>query len=233
MSTYAALPTGRGKPAGRARVRGDACTLTHLVAVVSRDDVVLQRPEDVRFLVPVFHTTSACPGAVTAYVLRRIAYRAGAYAPGIQEHIFHELNTSREGGSIEKVQRWFGGRVSMLHQLGYRLQSRRVATPTASLLEWVRAGQGYRGAMLPTSFRRLHPTPGAAGKDVTADEINHAVGITIDRLDTKGDEELVMIDPWPGVTGGGLDRDTISPHIEIAHRDRGSHALIYFWVGWS
>jgi len=236
VSTYETAPEvagTQGKPAGCARVRGDACTLTHLVAVVSRDDVVLQQPEDVRFLVPVFHTTSACPGAVTAYVLRRIAYRAGAYAPGIQEHIFHELNTSREGGSIEKVQRWFSGRVSMLHQLGYRLQSRRVATPTASLLEWVRAGQGYRGAMLPTSFRRLHPAPGAAGKDVTADEINHAVGITIDRLDTKGDEGLVMIDPWPGLTGGGLDRDTISPHIEIAHRDRGSHALIYFWVGWS
>jgi hypothetical protein len=200
---------------------------------VSRDDVVLQKPEDVRFLVPVFHTTSACPGAVTAYVLRRIAYRAGAYAPGIQEHIFHELNTSREGGSIEKVQRWFGGRVSMLHQLGYRLQSRRVATPTAALLEWVRAGKGYRGAMLPTEFRRLHPTPGAAGKDVPPTEINHAVGITIDRLEPTTEEELVMIDPWPGVTGGAKDRDKVSPTIEIAHRDRGSHALIYYWVGWS
>ena len=63
---------------------------------MSRDDVVLQQPEDVRFLVPVFHTSNACPGAVTAYLLRRIAYRAGAYAPGIQEHLFHELNTSRE-----------------------------------------------------------------------------------------------------------------------------------------
>ncbi|MBA2541254.1 MAG: hypothetical protein H0V17_16550 [Deltaproteobacteria bacterium] len=207
--------------------------MTHLVELVSRDDVVLQRPEDVRFLVPVFHTTSACPGAVTAYVLRRIAYRAGAYAPGIQEQIFHELNTSREGGSIEKVQRWFGGRVSMLHQLGYRLQSRRVATPTAALLEWVRAGQGYRGAMLPTSFRRLHPSPGAAGKDVPDEFVNHAVGITIDRLDASTEESLVMIDPWPGVTGGAKDRDQVSPTIEIAHRDRGSHALVYFWVGWS
>ncbi len=203
---------------------------------VSREahsDVTAMTPEDVRFLVPVFHTTTACPGAVTAYVLRRIAYRAGAYAPGIQEHVFHELNTSREGGSIEKVQRWFANHVSMLHQLGYRLQSRRVATPTKALLEWVRAGKGYRGAMLPTSFKRLHPTPGAAGKDVPDDAVNHAVGITIDRLDPTTDEGLVMIDPWPGVTGNAKDRDKVPVTIDIAHRDRGSHALVYYWVGWS
>ncbi|MBA3500659.1 MAG: hypothetical protein H0T65_09815, partial [Deltaproteobacteria bacterium] len=90
--------------------------------VVSREEVVLQRPEDNRFLVPVFHTPNACPGAAPAYLLRRIAYRAGAYAPGIQEFMFHELNTSREGGTLEKVQRWFSTRVSSLHELGYRLQ---------------------------------------------------------------------------------------------------------------
>ena len=200
---------------------------------MSRDDVVLQKPEDVRFLVPVFHTPTACPGAATAYLLRRIAYRAGAYAPGIQEHIFHELNTSREGGTIEKVQRWFTGRVSMLHELGYRLQCRRVATPTAAILDWVRAGRGYRGAMLPTSYKKLHPTPGAAGKDVVEDMVAHAVGITIDRLDSRGDEDLVMIDPWPGVKGGAKDRDTVSPAIEAAHKDKQFHALVYFWVGWS
>ena len=49
---------------------------------MSRDDVVLQGPEDIRFLVPIFHTANACCGAATAYLLRRIAYRAGAYAPG-------------------------------------------------------------------------------------------------------------------------------------------------------
>ncbi len=200
---------------------------------MSRDDVVLERPEDGRLIVPVFHTPTACPGAATAYLLRRIAYRAGAYAPGIQEHIFHELNTSREGGSIERVQRWFTGRVAMLHQLGYRLQSRRVATPTAALLDWVRAGRGYRGAMLPTNYKKLHPTPGAAGKDVVEDMVAHAVGITIDRLDNKGDEELVMIDPWPGVKGGAKDRDKVPAEIEAAHKDKQFHALVYFWVGWS
>jgi len=200
---------------------------------VSRDDVVLQRPEDVRFLVPVFHTPTACAGAATAYVLRRIAYRAGAYAPGIQEQIFHELHTSSEGGSIEKVQRWFAVRVASLHELGYRLQCRRVATPTAAILDWVRSGRGYRGAMLPTNYKRLNPAPGSAGKDVADDSVPHAVGVTIDRLESTADEDLVMIDPWPGVTGGARDRGKVPGVIEQAHRDRNFHALVYYWVGWS
>jgi len=195
--------------------------------------VVLQRPEDLHFLVPVFHTPTACPGAATAYLLRRIAYRAGSYAPGIQEHIFHELHTSSEGATIERVQRWFAVRVSSLHQLGYRLQCRRVATPTSAILEWVRGGRGYRGAMLPTNFKRLHPAPGSAGKDVIDDSVAHAVGVTIDRLDPTSDESLVMIDPWPGVLGEARDRGPVSPAIDAAHRDRNFHALVYYWVGWS
>ena len=200
---------------------------------VSRDDVVMQGPEDIRFLVPIFHTSSACCGAATAYLLRRIAYRAGAYAPGIQESMFHELNTSRDGGAIENVQRWFAGRVGSLHELGYRLQCRRVAMPTAALLDWVKAGKGYRGAMMPTEFGTLHPEPGGGGANVLGDTVAHAVGITIDRLDAKTDEQLVMIDPWPGVVGGAPDRGKVSAAIEPAHRARGYHALVYYWVGWS
>jgi len=200
---------------------------------VSRDDVVLQKPEDIRFLVPVFHTPNACAGAATAYLLRRIAYRAGAYAPGIQEIVFHELNTSREGGSIEKVQRWFAGRVSSLHEIGYRLQCRRVATPTAAILDWVKAGRGYRGAMLPTNFKKIHPDPTAAGTEGFG-EVQHAVGVTVDRLDPKDrDEDLVMIDPWPGVVGGAADRAKIPATLEVAHRDRNFQALVYYWNGWS
>lgn len=197
---------------------------------VSRDDVVLQRPEDVRFLVEVFHTPTACPGAATAYLLRRIAYRAGAYAPGIQEQIFHELNTSREGASIERVHHWFTGRVSSLHELGYRLQCRRVATPTAAILDWVRAGRGYRGAMLPTTYKKLHPQGGGGNQD---DVQGHAVGITIDRLDAKADEDLVMIDPWPGMLNDAKDRGKVPASLESAHKDKSFHALVYYWVGWS
>ncbi len=200
---------------------------------MSRDDVVLQGPEDMHLLVPVFHTVNACCGAATAYLLRRIAYRAGAYAPGIQEHVFHELNTSREGGTIEKVQRWFNGRVGTLAELGYRLQCRRIAMPTAALVEWVRQGRGYRGAMLPTAFKRLHPKPGAGGKEVSDDMLHHAVGLTMDRLDPKGADELVMIDPWPGVDGAAKDRDKVSPALELAHKERGLHALVFYWTGWS
>jgi hypothetical protein len=199
---------------------------------VRSDDVVLQRPEDVRYLVPVFHTWNACCGAATAYLLRRIAYRAGAYAPGLQEQLFHELNTSRDGGSIGTVQRWFGGRVDALQELGYRLQCRRVATPTPAILDWVKQGKGYRGAMLPTAFKKLHPQPGAGG-DAGEDVAGHAVGVTIDRLDAKADEELVMIDPWPGVVGGSTDRGKLPATLEAAHKDKGLHALIYFWSGWS
>ena len=200
---------------------------------MSREEVVMQRPEETRFLVPVFHTATAGPGAATAYLLRRIAYRAGAYAPGIQEFMFQELNAAREGGTLDKVQRWFATRVSMLHQLGYRLQCRRVATPTPAILDWVKAGKGYRGAMLPTNFKKLHPIPGSAGKECLDDAVAHAVGITIDRLDPTGDEDLVMIDPWPGVKGGAKDKATVHPQIEAAHRDRNFHALVYYWVGWS
>lgn len=200
---------------------------------MSRDDVVLQRPEDVRFQIPVFHTPAACPGAATAYLLRRIAYRAGAYAPGIQEHLFHQLTTTAAGGSLERVQRWFEGQVSMLHQLGYRLQYRRVTAPTATLLDWVRDGRGHRGAMLPTSFAKLHPTasPGMDGSGI--ETMAHAVGLTVDRLDASSDEDLVMIDPWPGVTGGAPDRAKVSPVLEVAHRARNFHALVFYWVGWS
>ena len=200
---------------------------------MSVSDVVLQRPEDVRFLVPIFHTWNACSGAVTAYLLRRIAYRAGAYAPGIQEHIFHELNTSREGGSLDKVQRWFTGRVSDLHDLGYRLQCRRVATPTPVLLDWVRAGRGYRGAMLPTAYKKLHPGPRIVGAEVPDDVPAHAIGVTIDRVSAKTDEDLVMLDPWPGMKAGVADRGSVPATIEAAHRERNFHALVYYWTGWS
>ena len=200
---------------------------------MNRDDVVLQRPEDLNFLVPVFHTPSACCGAATAYLLRRIAYRAGAYAPGIQEHMFHELNTSRDGGTLDKVQRWFGGRVGSLAELGYRLQSRRVAIPTAALLDWVRGGRGYRGAMIPTNFKKIHPEPGAAGDGMADDSVQHAVGITVDRLESGGQEDLVMIDPWPGVLGAKDRAKVVPAALESASRDKGFHTLVYYWVGWS
>lgn len=202
---------------------------------VEKDDAIPQKPEAFHLLVPVFHTVNACPGAVTAHLLRRIAYRAGAYAPGIQEQMFHELNTASDGGTLESVQNWFVQRSKKLAQLGYRLQCKRASVPTPALLDWVKAGKGYRGAMLRTNFKRLHPAPNAGGTSVLEDVVAHAVGLTVDRLDpaTDSPEELVMIDPWPGIGGDARDRDQISPHLEIAHKERGFQSLLYYWIGWS
>ncbi|MBK9030173.1 MAG: hypothetical protein IPL61_02340 [Myxococcales bacterium] len=175
--------------------------------------------------IPVFHTQSSCAGAVAAYLMRRIAYRAGAYAPGIQEYVFFELsNHTVSGGSIDAVQRWFGGRVGDLQELGYRLNARRVMEPTPTILDWVKEGRGFRGALIPTNFRKLHPTED--------DDPVHAVGVAIDRLDPAADEELLMIDPWPG-TNGALDRSKIPATLESAHRDFKFNAIIFYWAGWS
>ncbi|MBX3158446.1 MAG: hypothetical protein KF773_20930 [Deltaproteobacteria bacterium] len=200
---------------------------------MSRDDVVVQRPEDIRVVLPVFHTWSACAGSATSYVLRRICYRAGTLAPGIQEFTFHELTTQMDGATLERVHGWFQGRVSLLHEMGYRLQCRRVCTPTPAILDWVREGRGHRGAMLPTAFKKMHPKAGQVRKDVPHETEGHAVGITVDRLDDKGDEQLVMIDPWPGDEPSAADRGPVSRALEPAHRDRGFHALVFYWVGWS
>lgn len=191
------------------------------------DDVVVQRPEDLRVTIPVFHTPNAAPGSAAAFLLRRIAYRAGAYAPGIQEYIFFPLtNQETMGGSIDAVQRWFGGHVADLQELGYRLNARRVAEPTATVLDWVKSGAGYRGALLPTTYRKLHP------QEVDPEQ-NHAVAVTMDRLDPKKDEELIMVDPWPGVKNGSSDRTPIPPVLDSAHRDHKYNAIIFYWTGWS
>jgi hypothetical protein len=196
----------------------------------SDEDVVVQRPEDARVTIPVFHTQTACAGSAAAYLLRRIAYRAGAYAPGIQEYVFFDLaNYSLNGGSIDAVQRWFGSHVTDLQELGYRLNARRVAEPTPTILDWVKEGRGYRGALLPTAYTRLHPTEPIEGDA----DLSHAVAVTVDRIEATRDEELIMVDPWPGVTNGAHERSTIPAVLESAHRDCKYNAIIFYWAGWS
>jgi hypothetical protein len=192
------------------------------------DDVVLQKPEDSHVVIPVFHTSTACAGAAAAYLLRRIAYRAGAYAPGIQEYVFFDLaNYHQAGGSIDAVQRWFGSRVGDLQELGYRLNARRVAEPTPTILEWVKGGVGYRGALIPTDFLRMHP------QETPEPDMNHAVGVTVDRADPAGDAELIMVDPWPGTKLRAPDRLKVPTTLEAAHRDFKYNAIIFYWAGWS
>ena len=188
------------------------------------DDVVLQRPEDVRVTIPVPHSAAASAGAASAFLLRRIAYRAGAYAPGIQEHLFFELQQAGVGGSAELVGEWFKQRVSALQEIGYRFSARRVAERTPGILAWVREGGGYRGAVLPVGYKKLHP---ALVEEITP----YAVGLGIDRADGAAKDDLVMVDPWPGV--GKPDRVAVPPALESAHREGNYHALIFYWAGWA
>ena len=93
------------------------------------------------------------------------------------------------------------------------------------MLEWVRSRRGYRGAMLPTTYKKHAP-----GREIE-DDFDHAVGVTMDRLDPTEDEELMMIDPWPGTKKGAPI--AVLPALDAAHRDGKYHALIFYWVGWS
>ena len=187
--------------------------------------MILQRPEDVQIILPVFHSASCCAGAVSSFLLRRIAYRAGSYAPGLQENLFHELVTYGAGSSLDAVNEWFATRKSALHELGYLIHSRRATERTPAILDWIKEGKGFRGAVLPTDYHRLHRQ--------SADAVSHAVGLTVDRIEASSSEELVMIDPWPGTGNGTRDRTQIPATLEAAHRSCNYQAIIFFWSGWS
>jgi hypothetical protein len=193
------------------------------------DDAVPLKPEDLRVLLPVAHSSTACAGAAAGFVMRRIAYRAGAYAPGIQEFLFHDLTTT-SGRSIESVHQWLAICGGQLHGMGYRLNGRRVmGEKVDAIVGWVREGKGYRGAVIATEFKRLHPSEEG--------DVDHAIGLTIDRVDPAANEELVLIDPWPGVKNGARDRSRLSadlaPTLDAAARAQKYSALIMYWTGWS
>lgn len=189
-----------------------------------RDDVVVQGPEPYSAVLPIFHSQTACAGAAMSYLMRRIAYRAGAYAPGIQDVLFHQLHSARHGAEITRVQSWLDGALPGLNQLGYRLQYRWCVQAAPTLATWVKQGRGFRGAVVPTTYRVLHPRSLGAPAD-------HAVGMILDRSRPGADEEMLMIDPWPGKSG--LDRAPLSPQLEAAHREHKYWGLMCYWVGWS
>jgi hypothetical protein len=190
------------------------------------DDAVPLTPEDLHVILPVPHTSEACAGAATGFILRKIAYRAGAYAPGIQDFLFHDLSRPYSGRSLGTVSDWLGLNGDQLHAMGYRFSGRRVmGQRTDVIIGWVKEGKGYRGAVLETGYQMLHPSE--------ATDVNHAVGIAFDRVDAKSAEELLMIDPWPGTTNGARDRGPLSPRLEQAHRSQKYAALILYWAGWS
>jgi hypothetical protein len=181
----------------------------------------MSQAADVTFDIQVESTRTACAGAAAAYLLRRMAARAGCYAPGIQEHIFRSLEIDRHGGSIEAVQRWFASNNDELARQGYRVMARRVAFRTPGICDWVAAGGGFRGAVLPVDGKRLRPEIDFGGP--------HAVALTMEPKNGAGRDDLVLVDPWPGVER----RSAPPPALEGAHRLRNFASLVLYWAGYS
>jgi hypothetical protein len=181
---------------------------------VNTERVASVEPASLRPVISVFRTPTACSGAAASYIMRRIAYRAGAYAPGIDDGLFFELHATQDGGSVDHVLRWFDRRSATLRALGYRLKCKCVAMPMSALLAWIRQGIGYRGLVLET-----------AGHDAR----EHAIGVTFDRVAPRADEEVVRIDPWPGTA---RDRAEVSELI-VPDREGDVPAVGFHWIGWA
>ncbi|HUJ60669.1 MAG TPA: hypothetical protein VLX92_19340 [Kofleriaceae bacterium] len=175
--------------------------------------------------ITITETPTACAGAATSFVLRQIAYRAGTLAPGIQDAIFHELHAAEHGDRLSVVESWFARRARVLHELGYRLRYRRIASPTRELVAWVEAGRGYRGAVLATSYQRLHPDATAAGELIV-----HAVGVVVEHRAADGEDSVAMIDPWSRTFIGPC---SLPSTLDAAHAEREYQALAFHWIGWS
>ena len=176
-------------------------------------------------MIPFDHSQDACAGAVTAHLMRRIAFRAGSYAPGIHETIFSELNSWRTGGTVPAVQRWLDGGLQRCHSLGYRIMAKRCAEATEPVTEWVADGDGHRAAVLPTSVRLLYPKSPDALAGIGG--FDHAVGLAFNR-DAK---EVEMLDPWP--LAGGAESAPIPATLNLARRNHKFSTLLLYWVGWS
>ena len=181
--------------------------------------------ESAKLVIEIHSTKSACAGAAAAYVLRRIAAKAGAYAPGIQERMFFDLQRDFNGRNLDMVGKWFRTNQAELSRLGYRFYARRVAFRTEGVANWVAAGNGFRGAILPTSGHRLYPS-------LEQMEGQHAVALTVDAINGDGSlkQGLMMIDPYPGVPAAVA---APPPALDAAHRDNKYAALVVYWAGYS
>lgn len=166
-------------------------------------------------------TRVACAGAATAYVLRKLGKQAGAYTPGLIDRLFFELVNEKQGGDMASVATWFQGRAAELARLGHRVGARMVAFRTTTVLDWVAAGSGHRGAVLVTAGDILHPGAGIQGP--------HAVAVAYDPTRRSGRDALTAVDPWPGI-------GRISPPpktLEGAHQRCLYRTFLLYSYGWS
>lgn len=183
-----------------------------------------------KLVIPVESSRSACSGAVTAYLMRRLAARAGAYAPGIQEHLFFQIGQRPIGANLDSLESWLRSHGGVLTDLGYYIMQRRIAAPTDALGEWVQDGKGYRAAVLSVDGRALYNGDTRSEGDAVGLTLHDATsGIADGAL--PGDvpsESLVMIDPWPGVS-----RVARPPRsLDLAHRAHKYAALLLYWSGY-
>jgi hypothetical protein len=178
--------------------------------------------ENAKLVIAVEPTRSACAGSAAVYLMRRIAARAGAYAPGIQERMFYDLQRDRNGRNVDVVGQWFTSNQAELSRLGYRFLYRRVAFRTEGICKWVLGGDGFRGAVLPTSGHRLHPELKMDG--------HHAVALIPSAPNGKPTNKLFMVDPWPGVDPSEVEPPEV---LELAHRDKKYAAFVVYWSGYS
>jgi hypothetical protein len=162
--------------------------------------------------------------------MRRLAARAGAYAPGIQEHLFYQVSRQPLGVSLDSVEGWMRATGGTLSQLGYYVMARRTAAITADLSDWIHEGKGYRAAVLGVDGRRLYN----GGTKSEGD----AVGLTLydatsgiaaeDQPEDVSDAALVMIDPFPGVP-----RFLAPPRtLDLAHGSQKYATLLLYWTGY-
>jgi hypothetical protein len=200
--------------------------MTVLAANARDTDIGIART-GMRVEIPIHLTPTACAGAAASYVLRRIAYRAGAYAPGIDDVVFSELHAAEHGRTIDDVQRWFADRSRALDALGYRFEARRYAGSTPQLAAWVAGGRGHRGGVLATSYAVLHSQP--SGSDA-GEVIAHAVGLTYEDGGDSEEARLVMTDPW---SRRPEPKQCFHSALEWAHRERDCATYLVHWRGWS
>lgn len=165
-------------------------------------------------------------GAEAAYILRRLAARAGTYAPGIQESLFYSVAQSLHGTSLERVEKWLNQNSKQLSHLGYNIQARRNAIASAQVGAWVSEGQGFRAAVLAVDARKLYNDSSLPTRHAVA-LIHHDETSGID--DDELAHGLVMVDAMIGRQRFNQLPDTLAR----AHFQHKYETLSIFWAGYS
>lgn len=161
---------------------------------------------------------TACAGTASAYALRRVAARAGSYAPGIDERLFFELSRDERGVDLIQVAQWFAARGTELSRRGYRIGVRLVAFRTPAITDWVSGGDGFRAAVLATARQVLHP-----------EEQPPAPSAVALIWEPGKRARLRILDPWP-VEPNLRD---VPDNLADAHTRVLNRTLLLYWFGHS